>query len=75
MKSNPLYDTKAPKKVINLSVNCDLLHKTRLNNINLSDILEERLIELLNEAQKKNWLNKNREAIDEYNKKVERDYK
>ena len=75
MKSNPLYDIKAPKKVVNLSVNCDLLHKARLHNINLSDLLEERLIELLNDAQKQNWLNKNREAIDEYNKKVERDFK
>jgi len=75
MKSNPLYDTKAPKKVVNLSVNCDLLHKARLNNINLSSLLEERLIELLNDAQKKNWLNKDRQAIDNYNKKVERDFK
>lgn len=75
VKSNPLYDTKAPKKAVNLSINCDLLHKARLNNINLSQTLEERLIELLNDAQKKNWLNKNREAIDEYNKRVEREFK
>jgi antitoxin CcdA len=75
MKSNPLYDTKAPKKVVNLSINCDLLHKARLNNVNLSHLLEERLIELLNEAQKKNWLDKNRDAIDKYNKSVEREFK
>ena len=75
MKYNPLYDTGAPKRAVNLSVNCDLLHKARLNNINLSRVLEERLIELLNEAQKKNWLDKNRDAIDAYNKTVERELK
>lgn len=75
MKPNPLYDTKAPKKAVNLSINCDLLHKAQLNHINLSQILEERLIEMLNEAQQKNWLDKNRDAIDEYNKRVEREFK
>jgi antitoxin CcdA len=75
MKYNPLYDTQAPKKAVNLSINCDLLHKARLNKINLSHTLEERLIELLNEAQKKNWLEKNRDAIDAYNKRVEHDSK
>ena len=75
MKSNPLYDVNAPKKAVNLSINCDLLHKARLNNVNLSNTLEERLVEILNEVQKKNWLNKNREAIDEYNQRVEREFK
>jgi antitoxin CcdA len=75
MKYNPLYDTRAPKKAVNLSINCDLLHKARLNKINLSQTLEERLIELLNEAQKKNWLDKNRKAIDAYNERVEREFK
>jgi antitoxin CcdA len=75
MKYNPLYDTQAPKKAVNLSINCDLLHKARLNKINLSHTLEERLIELLNEAQKKNWLEKNRDAIDAYNKRVEHESK
>jgi len=74
MKSNPLYDVNAPKKAVNLSVNCDLLHKARLNNINLSNTLEERLVELLNEEQKKNWLHKNRGAIEEYNQRVEHEF-
>lgn len=75
MKSNPLYDEKAPKKAVNLSINCDLLHKARLNKINLSQTLEEKLIELLNETQKKNWLNKNKDAIEKYNKRVEHEFK
>lgn len=74
MKSSPLFDINAPKKAVNLSVNCDLLHKARLNNINLSNTLEERLVELLNEAQKKNWLDKNRDAIEEYNQRVESEF-
>lgn len=75
MKQNPIYDEKAPKKAVNLSINCDLLHKARLNKINLSQTLEERLIELLNETLKKDWLEKNRGAIEEYNKRVEREFK
>jgi antitoxin CcdA len=75
LQSNPFYDTKAPKKAVNVSINCDLLHKAKLNNINLSNALEERLVELLNEAQKKNWLNKDRDAIDEYNHQVDQEYK
>lgn len=75
MKHNPLYDEKAPKKAVNLSINCDLLHKARLNKINLSHTLEGRLIELLEDAQKQNWLSKNKEAIEEYNNRVEREFK
>ena len=42
-----LYDTAAPKKAANLSVNSDLLRRTRELNINLSATLERALKEEL----------------------------
>ena len=42
-----LFDTKAPKKATNLSINADLLQQAKHKNINLSKELELRLIELL----------------------------
>ena len=68
-----LYDDKAPKKAVNLSINCDLLHKARMLKINSSHTLEDRLVELLKEAEQKNWLDKNKDAIAEYNKRIERE--
>ena len=38
-----LYDTTAPKKATNLSLNSDLLIKSRALNINLSATLEQAL--------------------------------
>lgn len=73
MNPSNLYDEKAPKKAVNLSINCDLLHKARMLKINLSHTLEDRLIDLLKEAEQKNWLDKNKNAIEEYNKRVERE--
>ena len=66
-----LYDTKAPKKAANLSVNEDLLSKTRALNINLSATLEEGLIRRLAEAQAAQWSQENEAAIKTYNRFVE----
>jgi antitoxin CcdA len=75
MKPPVLYDDKAPKKAVNLSINSDLLHKARLLKINLSNTLEETLVALLMEAQRENWANKNKSAIEEYNRRVEREFR
>jgi hypothetical protein len=53
VKHPALYDNKAAKKAVHLSVNCDLLHQARLLNVNLSQVLEERLVELLQSAHQK----------------------
>ena len=39
----PLFDLEAPKKATNLSVNSDLLKKSRALDINLSATLEQAL--------------------------------
>jgi len=63
-------DRKPPKKSTNLSINSDLLRQARERRINLSQVLELRLIELLREEKVQTWREENREAIEEYNRRV-----
>lgn len=68
-----LYDSRAHKKATNLSINSDLLLKAKLLQINLSKTLEDSLIKLLQENQNQLWLQQNKAAIDEYNKRIEKE--
>ncbi len=68
---DPLYDTEAPKKPTNLSINSDLLAKTRALNINLSATLEQALKHQLAQAEATKWAKKNKAAIKAYNSFVE----
>jgi len=62
-----LYDTSAPKKATNLSINSDLLKRTRSININLSATLELALREQLAKAEAEKWKKENKNAIKAYN--------
>ncbi len=62
-----IYETQAPKRATNLSVNSDLLNKARALNINLSATLEESLIAIIKAKQQQAWLAQNQQAIDGYN--------
>ena len=62
-----LYDYKAPKKATNLSVNSDLLKRTKALDINLSATLEQALKEKLVKSEAKKWLEENKNAISAYN--------
>jgi len=64
------YDTHAPKKPINLSINSDLLQN---HHINLSKALEQRLVEMLLDEKRREWREENREAIEAYNRRIEAD--
>jgi antitoxin CcdA len=66
-----LYDTSAPKKATNLSINSDLLKKTRSININLSATLELALREELAKSEAGKWKKENKKAIKVYNEFVE----
>ncbi|WP_291994956.1 type II toxin-antitoxin system CcdA family antitoxin [Candidatus Accumulibacter sp. ACC003] len=66
------YDSQAPKKATNLSINADLLSKARTMNINLSATLEQALLEILVSRQREQWLVENRAAIEAYNDHVHR---
>lgn len=66
-----LYDRGAGKKATNLSVNSDLLARSRKLQINLSATLEKALEEELRAAEADRWKKKNRAAIQTYNDFVE----
>ena len=66
-----LFDENAPKKATNLSVNSDLLAKSRALKINLSKTLERALENELAAARAEEWKKENAAAIRAYNAFVE----
>ena len=66
-----VYDTQAPKRPTNVSINSDLLAKAKSFNINLSATLEHALAEQLRAEQRAQWLRENADAIQAYNQFVE----
>lgn len=66
-----LYNPAAKKKAANLSINESLLQQAKTLDINLSQLLEQRLVEHLREAFQKNWLEENHAAIEAYNQRIE----
>jgi len=68
---NYAYNSDAPKKPTNVSINSDLLEKARGLNINLSATLELALAEQLRTEQRAQWLRENADAIQAYNQFVE----
>lgn len=69
--SNIIFDQSAPKKSANLSINADLLQQAKQLNINLSQTLEQHLAEIVRQAQRSQWLAENKNALDEYNRRIE----
>lgn len=68
----PLYNRQAPKKATNLSLNSDLLKRSRALNINLSATLEQALSNKLAEKETEKWQGQNKNAIKAYNEFVEK---
>jgi antitoxin CcdA len=66
------YDTQAPKRPTNLSINSDLLRQAREMDINLSQTLEQALASEVRQRQQAAWLEENRAAISAYNEHVEK---
>jgi len=66
------YDTQAPKRAANLSINADLLSKARELNINLSATLEQALIEALRKKARDQWVAENKAAMEAYNEHVDK---
>ena len=65
--------TGATRKATNVTVDADVLKRARALGINLSAVLETRLVELIREAERERWRTENREAIENYNARIERD--
>lgn len=58
----------ADKEPLNLSFNASLREAAKRLNLNLSELLERRLVEVLKQQAMVRWQAENREAIDERNK-------
>jgi antitoxin CcdA len=71
MNNTLLYDTSAPKRPSNLSINSNLLTEARKYKINLSGLLEQALIQKLAEKKREEWLKENRQALETYNQRIE----
>lgn len=65
-------DSHTSKRPVNLTIKAKLLRKARRLKINLSRTLEDRLVQLVREAEAEAWLAANRKAIDAYNARVKR---
>lgn len=65
------YDTGAPKKPTNITVNSDLLRIAKELKINISATLEEALAEQVKIRKKQAWMEENREAMHTYNEFIE----
>jgi len=66
------YDMNANKKPTNVSINADLLRQAKSLKVNLSQVLEQRLVEIVREKQRQLWLIENQQALEDYNAYVER---
>jgi antitoxin CcdA len=65
-----LYNEKAPKRPTNLTINTDLLTQAKGMKINISSVLEVALANALKQKKREQWLQKNSDAISEYNNQV-----
>lgn len=61
----------ATKKSVNVSLAPDLLDEARKQNINLSALLTEALLEKFRENQRRTWLQENQQSIDALNQMVD----
>ena len=68
----PVRDRSAPKKPVNLSIDSELLQQARELKVNLSRALEERLAQILREERAHRWQEENREAIEAYNRFIDK---
>jgi antitoxin CcdA len=62
---------RVQKRPVNLTINSDLLKAARDSGINLSATLEAALRDELRQRQRQQWLEENRDAIENYNRLVD----
>lgn len=61
------------KKATNVSIRSDLLEAAKEMKLNLSQEFEQHLEEVVRRNRAEQWLKDNREAIQAYNRHIERD--
>jgi len=67
-----IFDSNAPKKPTNLSINSQLLAEARHLKINLSAALEQALEKEVRAAQRNKWLAANKKGIEVCNELAEK---
>jgi antitoxin CcdA len=65
-----VLDARRRKKPTNLSVDESLLERARRLKLNLSQVFETGLAEAIRRAERAQWLDRNRAALDAYNEHV-----
>ncbi len=65
-----VYDINAPKKATNLTINSDLLQKSKKYKINLSQNFEQYLETVVRKKTQEEWEKENKKAIDAYNNDI-----
>jgi len=61
------------KRAVNLSVDAGLVAAAREQGLNLSHVLDDALRQRLAAARADAWARENRQAIEDYNQRIERD--
>ena len=64
--------TKPERKPTSLSVRVDLLQIAHADRLNLSDMLENSLLDYCEKKRVKKWMEENRAGIDAYNERIDR---
>jgi len=64
---------RGAKRPANLSISAELIEQARALDINLSATLEQALTQAVQVRRRERWLAENREAIAQYNARIERD--
>ncbi|OIO66718.1 MAG: acetoacetyl-CoA synthase [Zetaproteobacteria bacterium CG_4_9_14_3_um_filter_49_83] len=64
--------SKPAKRAVNLRIDEALIDQAKALNVNLSQTLEMSLVEILREKQRAAWLAENREAVQAYNSRIEK---
>lgn len=62
-----IFDRNAPKKATNLSINSSLLAQAKSLKVNLSATLERALEAELRQSKRQQWLEDNKQAIENCN--------
>ena len=68
---SPSYQSDAPKRPINLSINGDLLKVGKELGLNVSRVAEEALAYAVKEMLAERWQEENRAAVEAYNHRLE----
>ena len=66
-----IFNKLATKRAVNVSINSDLLAQARKLNINFSVSLEKELEQAVRQAQRSQWLEENKSALEAYNRRIE----